>query len=94
MYNLVNVCKYLEDSTDRIIREVLIIGCNSNFARDRIIRQGEAVSLNQVIEILQTEESTHSTMQQIQDFQSKPVQQINYTTYDARSNKSKRSSNE
>ena len=62
VYNLVNVCKYPEDSTDRIIRYVLIIGCNSNSATYNIIRQGETVSLNQVIEILQTEESTHSTM--------------------------------
>ena len=92
--NLVNVCKYPEDSTDRIIRDVLIIGCNSNSARDKIIQQGEAVSLNQVIGILQTGESTHSTMQQIQDFQKKPIQQINYTTYDARSKKSKKPSNE
>ena len=94
VYNLANVCKYPENSTDRIIRDVLIIGCNSNSARDKIIRQGEAVSLNQIIEILQTEESTHSTMQQIQDFQNKPVQQINYTAYDARSKKSKKPSNE
>ena len=54
VYNLVNICKYPEDSTDRIIRDVLIVGCNSNHARDKIIRQGEAVTLNQVIEILQT----------------------------------------
>ena len=94
VYNLVNVCKYPENSTDRIIRDVLIIGCNSNSARDKIIRQGEAVSLNEVIEILQTEESTHSMMQQIQDFQKRPIQQINYTAYDARSKKSKKPSNE
>ena len=72
----------------------MIIGCNSNSARDKIIQQGEAVSLNQVIEILQTEESTHSTMRQIRDFQNKPVQQINYTAYDARNKKSKKPSNE
>ena len=71
MYNLVNICKYPEDSIDRIIRDVLIIGCNSNHARDKIIRQCEAVTLNQVIEILQTEESTGSTMQQIQEFPGK-----------------------
>ena len=63
IHNLVNICKYPENSTDRIIRDVLIVGCNSNHARDKIIRQGEAVTLNEVIEILQTEESTHSTMQ-------------------------------
>ena len=94
VYNLVNICKYPEDSTDRIIRDVLIVVCNSNHARDKIIRQGEAVTLNQVIEFLQTEESTHSTMQQIQDYQKRPVQQIHYQAYDSRSKKSKAPSNE
>ena len=89
IYNLVNICKYPEDSTDRIIRDVLIVGCNSNHARDKIIRQGEAVTLNQVIEILQTEESTHSTMQQIQGYDKKSTGSIYYQTYDSRSKKSK-----
>ena len=89
IYNLVNICKYPEDSTDRIIRDVLIVGCNSNHARDKIIRQGEAVTLNEVIEILQTEESTHSTMQQIQGYDKKPTGSIYYQTYDSRSKQSK-----
>ena len=89
IYNLVNICKYPEDSTDRIIRDVLIVGCNSNHARDKIIRQGEAVTLNQVIEILQTEESTHSTMQQIQGYDKKSTGSIYYQTYDSRSKRSK-----
>ena len=94
VYNLVNICKYPEDSTDRIIRDVLIVGCNSNHARDKIIQQGEAVTLNQVIEILQTEESTHSTMQQIQDYEKRPTASIHYQAYDSRSKKSKTPSNE
>ena len=94
VYNLVNICKYPEDSTDRIIRDVLIVGCNSNHARDKIIRQGEAITLNQVIEILQTEESTHSTMQQIQDYQKRPTASIHYQAYDSKSKKSKNPSNE
>ena len=94
VYNLVNICKYPEDSTDRIIRDVLIVGCTSNHARDKIIRQGEAVTLNEVIEILQTEESTHSTMQQIQSYDKKPTSSIYYQTYDSRSKKSKNPSNE
>ena len=94
VYNLVNICKYPEDSTDRIIRDVLIVGCNSNHARDKIIRQGEAVTLNQVIEILQTEESTHSTMQQIQGYDKKSTGSIYYQAYDIRSKKSKNPSNE
>ena len=94
IYNLVNICKYPEDSTDRIIRDVLIVGCNSNHARDKIIRQGEAVTLNQVIEILQTEESTHSTMQQIQGYDKKSTGSIYYQAYDSGSKKSKNPSNE
>ena len=94
IYNLVNICKYPEDSTDRIIRDVLIVGCNSNHARDKIIRQGEVVTLNDVIEILQTEESTHSTMQQIQSYDKKSTGSIYYQTYDSRSKKSKNPSNE
>ena len=94
VFNLVNICKYPEDSTDRIIRDVLIVGCNSNHARDKIIRQGEAITLNDVIEILQTEESTHSTMQQIQNYDKKPTSSIYYQTYDSRSKKSKNPSNE
>ena len=89
VYNLVNICKYPEDSTDRGIRDVLIVGCNSNHARDKIIRQGEAVTLNEVIEILQTEESTHSTMQQIQSYDKKSTGSMYYQTYDSRSKKSK-----
>ena len=89
IYNLVNICKYPENSTDRIIRDVLIVGCYSNHARDKIIRQGEAVTLNEVIEILQTEESTHSTMQQIQSYDKKSTGSIYYQTYDSRSKKSK-----
>ena len=93
VYNLVNICKYPEDSTDRIIRDVLIVGCNSNHARDKIIQQGEAVTLNQVIEILQTEELTHSTMQQIQGYEKKSPASIYYQSYE-KSKKSKNPSNE
>ena len=94
VYNLVNICKYPEDSIDRIIRDVLIVGCNSNHARDKIIRQGEAITLNQVIEILQAEESAYSTMRQIQDYEKRPTASIHYQAYDSRSKKSKTSSNE
>ena len=87
VYNLVNICKYPEDSTDRIIRDVLIVGCNSNHARHKIIRQGEAITLNQVIEILQAEESAYSTMRQIQDYERRPTASIHYQAYDSRSKK-------
>ena len=47
-----------------------------------------------MIEILQTEESTHSTMQQIQGYEKKPPASIYYQSYDSRSKKSKTPSNE
>ena len=47
-----------------------------------------------MIEILQTEESTHSTMQQIQGYDKKSTGSIYYQSYDSRSKKSKAPSNE
>ena len=96
IHNLVEACNY-GDSTDRIIRDVLIIGCESSVAKDKIIRRGETITLNEVIEILQIEASTNSTLRQFQEIQNKPVQQVqsvNYVSYDSRSKKSKKSSNE
>ena len=93
VYNLVEACNY-GDSTDRIIRDVLIIGCESDRAKNKIIRRGETITLNETIEILQTEASTNSTLRQFQEIQKKPVQQIYYQAYDSRSKKSKNPSNE
>ena len=96
IHNLVEACNY-GDSTDRIIRDVLIIGCESSTAKDKIIRRGETITLNEVIEILQIEASTNSTLRQFQEIQNKPVQQVqsvNYVSYDSRSKKSKKPSNE
>ena len=72
VYNLVEACNY-GDSTDRIIRDVLIIGCESDRAKDKIIRRGETITLNETIEILQTEASTNSTLRQFQEIQKKPM---------------------
>ena len=47
-----------------------------------------------MIEILQIEKLTHSTMQQIQDYQKRPTASIHYQAYDSRSKKSKNPSNE
>ena len=50
-----------------------------------------------MIEILQTEAFTNSTLRQFQEIQNKPVQQaqsVNYVSYDSRSKKSKKPSNE
>ena len=44
VYNLVESCDY-GDANDRIIRDVLIIGCNSGKAKDKIVQQGEKIKL-------------------------------------------------
>ena len=93
VYNLVEACNY-GYSTDRIIRDVLIIGCESDRAKDKIIRRGETITLNETIEILQTEASTNSTLRQFQEIQKKPTGSIYYQAYDSRSKKSKNPSNE
>ena len=93
VYNLVEACNY-GDSTDRIIRDVLIIGCESDRAKDKIIRRGETITLNETIEILQTEASTNSTLRQFQEIQKKPTGSIYYQAYNSRSKKSKNPSNE
>ena len=36
MYNLADACDY-KDSKDRMIRDLLIVGCNSEKARDKIV---------------------------------------------------------
>ena len=93
VYNLVEACNY-GNSSDRIIRDVLIIGCDSDRAKDKIIRTGEAITLNETIEILQTEASTNSTLRQFQEIQKKPTASVYYQSYDSRSKKSKTPSNE
>ena len=93
VYNLVEACNY-GDSTKKIIRDVLIIGCESDRAKDNIIRRGETITLNETIEILQTEASTNSTLRQFQEIQKKPTASIYYQSYDSRSKKSKAPSSE
>ena len=74
VYNLVESCDY-GDSSERIIRDVLIIGCNSDKAKDKIVRQGEKIKLQDVIEILQLEDSTRQTLSEM-------MQKINYASYE------------
>ena len=82
VYNLVESCDY-GDSNDRIIRDVLIIGCNSDKAKDKIVRQGEKIKLQEVIEILQLEDSTRQTLTEM----SSTMQKINYVSYEKKKSK-------
>ena len=77
VYNLVESCDY-GDSNERIIRDVLIIGCNSDKAKDKIVRQGEKIKLQDVIEILQLEDSTRQTLTEM----TSTMQKIHYASYE------------
>ena len=77
VYNLVESCDY-GDSSERIIRDVLIIGCNSDKAKDKIVRQGEKIKLQDVIEILQLEDSTRQTLTEM----TFTTQKIHYASYE------------
>ena len=77
VYNLVESCDY-GDSSERIIRDVLIIGCNSDKAKDKIVQQGEKIKLQDVIEILQLEDSTRQTLTEM----TSTMQKIHYASYE------------
>ena len=61
-----------------IIRDVLIIGCNSDKAKDKIVRQGEKIKLQEVIEILQLKDSTRQTLSEI----TSTTQKVHYASYE------------
>ena len=77
VYKLVESCDY-GDSSERIIRDVLIIGCNSDKAKDKIVQQGEKIKLQDVIEILQLEASTRQTLTEM----TSTMQKIHYASYE------------
>ena len=82
VYNLVESCDY-GDSSERIIRDVLIVGCNSDKAKDKIVRQGERIKLQEVIEILQLEDSTRQTLSEM----TSTTQKIHYASYEKKKSK-------
>ena len=79
VYNQVELCNYRADSKDRIICDVLIVGCTLTQAQDKIIRKGEDIDFKTVIEILQTENATAKTMQ---TFDSTATANVHYIKYD------------
>ena len=79
VYNQVELCNYRADSKDWIIRDVLIVGCASTQAQDKIVRKGEDINLRTVVEILQTENATSKTMQ---TFDSTATANVHYVKYD------------
>ena len=69
---------------------LLIIGCNSDKAKDKIVQQGEKIKLHKVIEILQLEDSTRQTLTEMNSTRQKKYSPINYESYDKKKSKSKK----
>ena len=82
VYNLVESCDYAV-SNDRFIRDVLIIGCNSDKAKYKIVQHEEKIRLQEVIEILQLEDSTRQTLSEM----SSTTQKIHYASYEKKKSK-------
>ena len=64
--------------------------CNSDKAKDKIVRQGEKIKLQEVIEILQMEDSTRQTLSEMSSSGQKNFSSINYVSYDKKKSKSKK----
>ena len=85
---MVKLCSYPADRDpvkNRIIQDVLIVGCTNSHAKDKIIKKLSEATLNDVIEILQLEESASRTLQMIDP----EVRNIHYARYDKRKGNSK-----
>ena len=78
MVELYNYPADRDSIKNRIIQDVLIVGCINSHAKDKIIRKGSEATLNDVIEILQLEESASRTLQMIDS----EVRNIPYARYD------------
>ena len=74
--NLVEECGYTDKN--RIIRDALIVGTNSDRAKEKIVRKGSDATLEQVLEILQTEYSTELMIQQYNS----ETKNVHYLKYD------------
>ena len=86
VYNLVKLCECEEKFKDRVIRGVLIIGCNSAAAtQDKIVWKGSKITLDQVIDLLQFEDHFSETVQAYNSH-STGSKDLHYLKYDAKKN--------
>ena len=85
VHNLAELCDYPAGSKDRIIQDVLIINCSNEKAKDKIIRKGHEIKLEEVISILQTEDSTQRTLHEMNS----ETRKLHYASYDKKKSGSK-----
>ena len=83
VYNMVEACEYPADTKNDLIRDVLISGCKSTKAKDKFIRATDELTLDGVIAILQIEESTLQSMQNMNS-NGEMSAQVHYARYDKR----------
>ena len=76
---------YPTASKERIIRDVLIINCSNEKVKDKIIRKGHEIKLEEVIGILQTEDSTQRMWQEMNS----ETKKLHYASYDKKKSGSK-----
>ena len=86
IHNMVDLCNYPPEAKDRIVRDILISGCSSEKAKDKIIREREDPGLDRIIEILQVEDSAHYSMKNIiSTSEVSTTANVHYAKYDSRS---------
>ena len=85
VHNLAELCDYPAASKERIIRDVLIINCSNEKAKDKIIRKGHEIKSEEVIGILQTENSTQRILQEMNS----ETKKLHYASYDKKKSGSK-----
>ena len=81
---LVTQAGYEGDAKDQVLRDTIISGITSEKIRAKIVKEGHAVSLNQVMEIARLEVSTQHHLDRMQD-----TVKVSYAQY-GKSTKNKR----
>ena len=73
---LVTQAGYTGDATNQVLRDTIISGLTSDKIRAKIVKEGHAVTLNQVMEIARLEVSTQQHLDRMQE-----TAKVNYVQY-------------
>ena len=83
VYNLVEVCKCRVDSKEKIIRNVLVLGCDSAKDKDKFLREVGDPDLARITDILKIEESIEMSVKN----GNSNTASVHYACYDKRKSK-------
>ena len=76
---------YPDVAKARIVKDILIFGCSSEKAKDKIIREHEDPNLDRIIEILQVEDLTKHSIKNLISNGEPSTAQVHYARYDSKS---------